>query len=49
MSEPTQTIEGWYAYHEFRTIDWALLKTVSDVQRDEEIQEYAILRKPIPI
>jgi chlorite dismutase len=41
MSEPTQTIEGWYAYHEFRTIDWALWKTVSDVQRDEAIQEYA--------
>ena len=27
MSEPAQTLEGWYTLHDFRTMDWAAWKT----------------------
>ncbi len=38
MSEPTQTIEGWYAYHDFRTVDWASWKSMSPEMRQQRIE-----------
>ncbi len=40
MSEPTETIEGWYAYHEFRTIDWTLWKNSSAEERNAVLEDY---------
>ena len=39
MSEPVQTLEGWYAHHDFRTIDWASWKLMSEAERKEAIDE----------
>jgi chlorite dismutase len=36
MSEAIQTLEGWYALHDFRTIDWSLWK-----QADAQTRKYA--------
>ena len=33
MSEPTKTMEGWYAYHEFHRIDWASWRSVEPQER----------------
>ncbi|OGX68699.1 MAG: heme-dependent peroxidase [Paenibacillus sp. RIFOXYA1_FULL_44_5] len=35
MSEALQTLEGWYALHDFRTIDWAAWKKISPVDRKQ--------------
>ena len=40
MTEPTQTIEGWYAYHDFRTIDWTQWKNADDFERDETLADF---------
>lgn len=40
MNEALQTVEGWYALHDFRTIDWAAWKNSSTEQRDAAILEY---------
>ena len=39
MAEPTQTIEGWYAFHDFRRIDWAKWKAADKTVRQQAIQE----------
>ncbi|MCI0182777.1 hydrogen peroxide-dependent heme synthase [Sulfoacidibacillus ferrooxidans] len=39
MSEPTQTIEGWYALHDFRTIDWHAWKAASEEIRADALRE----------
>ncbi|MDB5052637.1 MAG: heme peroxidase [Bacilli bacterium] len=39
MSEAIQTLEGWYALHDFRTINWASWKYISTEERGEAIQE----------
>jgi peroxiredoxin len=39
MSDTVQTLEGWYALHDFRTINWASWKYVSAEERGEAIQE----------
>ena len=35
MSEATQTLDGWYALHDFRTIDWQAWKSATQAERDE--------------
>ncbi|MDF2926204.1 MAG: heme-dependent peroxidase [Paenibacillaceae bacterium] len=43
MSEAVQTLEGWYALHDFRTINWALWKAASPGQRaaaSEELRHF---------
>jgi peroxiredoxin len=39
MNEAVVTLEGWYALHDFRTINWASWKYVSAEERGEAIVE----------
>lgn len=39
MSEALQTLEGWYALHDFRTINWTAWKTVSEKERQAALDE----------
>lgn len=39
MSEATQTIEGWYALHDFRHVDWTAWKQASDTERKQALAE----------
>lgn len=45
MNEALQTIEGWYALHDFRSIDWTVWKSITTEQRDAAIKEYMDLIK----
>lgn len=38
-----QTLEGWYALHDFRTVDWGAWKSVSASKRQEAIAEWQSL------
>jgi hydrogen peroxide-dependent heme synthase len=40
MSEPTQTLDGWYSLHDFRAIDWTSWKTLSSDERQAAIHEF---------
>src|SRR5690554_3177275 len=42
MSEVAQTIEGWYALHDFRSIDWSLWRNLSAEERKQAEDEYAV-------
>ncbi|WP_276354062.1 hydrogen peroxide-dependent heme synthase [Cohnella caldifontis] len=37
MSEAAQTLDGWYALHDFRTIDWGAWKDASPEDREEAL------------
>jgi peroxiredoxin len=39
MSETITTLEGWYAYHDFRTIDWAALRNLASADKHSILQE----------
>ncbi|OXM87201.1 hydrogen peroxide-dependent heme synthase [Paenibacillus rigui] len=39
MSEPVQTLEGWYALHDFRAIDWNAWKSLSQQERNRAEDE----------
>jgi len=39
MSEAAQTLEGWYALHDFRTIDWKAWRNATEAQRGEAQEE----------
>lgn len=39
MNEAAQTLEGWYALHDFRTIDWSNWKALTEEAREEALQE----------
>jgi chlorite dismutase len=39
MSEAVQTLEGWYALHDFRTINWSSWKYVSEDERNRALDE----------
>ena len=39
MSEAVKTYEGWYAYHDFRKIDWNRWRSPSPEKREEVIRE----------
>jgi peroxiredoxin len=39
MGEPIETIEGWYALHDFRRIDWVRWHTLTDAQQHQVRQE----------
>jgi chlorite dismutase len=39
MNEAVLTIEGWYALHDFRTIDWQAWKIISESERQEVMDE----------
>jgi chlorite dismutase len=35
MSEAAQTLEGWYALHDFRTLDWQAWNAATDAEREK--------------
>jgi peroxiredoxin len=39
MAEAPSTLEGWYALHDFRRIDWARWKSLSEQAREEILAE----------
>jgi len=39
MSEATQTLDGWYALHDFRTIDWQAWQAATQAERDAAAAE----------
>lgn len=39
MSEPVQTLEGWYALHDFRFIDWNVWKSWTPERRKQAQRE----------
>lgn len=39
MNEATLTLEGWYALHDFRTIDWTAWKAADDEERAGALEE----------
>src|SRR5690242_10462126 len=41
MPEPPQTLEGWYALHDFRRIDWPRWKALSAEERAAAVAEAA--------
>lgn len=40
MSEAAQTLEGWFGLHDFRSIDWASWKALSNDEREAAINEF---------
>ncbi|MCM3123701.1 MULTISPECIES: hydrogen peroxide-dependent heme synthase [Bacillaceae] len=40
MTEAAQTLDGWYALHDFRTVDWTTWKMLPGEERQEIIQEF---------
>ncbi|WHX40524.1 heme-dependent peroxidase [Mesobacillus sp. AQ2] len=40
MTEAAQTLDGWYALHDFRTVDWTTWKMLPAEERQEIIQEF---------
>lgn len=43
MSEPVETLDGWYALHDFRTIDWKAWKALDVEERQHIVQEFTEL------
>jgi peroxiredoxin len=43
MSEAAQTLEGWYALHDFRAMDWTSWKNISAEERQKAENEYFAL------
>ncbi|AMA74608.1 MULTISPECIES: hydrogen peroxide-dependent heme synthase [Aneurinibacillus] len=39
MSEAVNTLEGWFALHDFRSIDWAAWKSASEEERRAALEE----------
>jgi len=39
MSEPNQTLEGWYALHDFRSVHWNSWKYISEEERGRALDE----------
>ncbi|PRO64257.1 hydrogen peroxide-dependent heme synthase [Alkalicoccus urumqiensis] len=40
MAEPAKTLDGWYCYHDFRTINWKEWKKLSDEERGSILDEF---------
>jgi chlorite dismutase len=40
MSEPAQTLDGWYSLHDLRSIDWPSWKALSSDERESAIYEF---------
>src|SRR5690625_4914505 len=39
MNEAAQTLDGWYALHDFRTIDWTSWRQLNETKRKEILEE----------
>lgn len=40
MSEPAQTLDGWYCLHDFRVMDWTTWKMLAKDERQAAIHEF---------
>lgn len=40
MNEAAMTLDGWYVYHDFRTMDWVSWKLISETERQTIIEEF---------
>jgi len=40
MSEVAMTLEGWYALHDFRSMDWTAWRIASVDEREEAVREF---------
>ncbi|SFM37126.1 hydrogen peroxide-dependent heme synthase [Salibacterium qingdaonense] len=40
MSEPSQTLDGWFCLHDLRKMDWAAWRRVPDDERRSIVQEF---------
>ena len=40
MNEAAVTLDGWYALHDLRTMDWASWKTLSNEERQTIVDEF---------
>jgi chlorite dismutase len=38
MSEAAQTLDGWYALHDFRTVDWNVWNAAAPAEREEALK-----------
>lgn len=45
MSEAVHTLEGWYVLHDFRSVDWASWKMVSEEERAAALDELLSLQQ----
>lgn len=43
MSEPAQTLDGWYSLHDFRSIDWMAWKLLTSDEREMALKEFFTL------
>lgn len=40
MSEAAQTLEGWYALHDFRAIDWTAWRLADEAERQKQPRSF---------
>lgn len=40
MSEAAETLEGWYALHDFRSVDWTGWRSASAAEREKALGEF---------
>ena len=46
MSEAAQTLEGWYALHDFRSVDWTAWRLADESERQRALDElHAFLKQ----
>jgi hydrogen peroxide-dependent heme synthase len=45
MNEAAQTLDGWYTYHDFRTLDWAAWKALDEQERKQAMDELVALTR----
>ncbi|MED4729487.1 putative heme peroxidase [compost metagenome] len=46
MSEAVSTLEGWFALHDFRSVDWTAWTSAPEAERQEALEElHAFMRK----
>ncbi|MDQ0297686.1 chlorite dismutase [Salibacterium salarium] len=43
MSEPSQTLDGWFCLHDLRKIDWASWRNVPNDEKQSMIQEFVTM------
>ena len=49
MSEAVQTLDGWYALHDYRTIDWASWNSIPEEDRQEALEELQVYIRKEPL
>ncbi len=47
MSEAVQTLNGWYALHDYRSIDWASWNSVSEEDQQDVLEELQVFIRKV--